>query len=119
MPQYRIKIVKSAELVVEAESRTHAEQIGRDQDSDGIVPFDMEVSVTPLTIGARPMSFWESLLDQDFGITIYPSEAVEGNFGFTGCDSDDYESRETAIEAAVLANGIVVSSDSNASLSSD
>lgn len=107
MTKYRVRIVKAAEIEVEAESIAHAEQIGRDQEADAIVSFDTEVSASPVSIGGKPMAYWEQLLNGLFDVQVYESPEIAGRFGFTGCDSDDYESRNAAIEAAVLAHCIV------------
>jgi hypothetical protein len=42
---------------------------------------------------------------------VYASQDVPGNFGFVGCDSDQYETREQAENAARSSVGIANSND--------
>lgn len=58
----------------------------------------------------KPKSYWvEKLSEED--IEVYESDAAPGNFGFTGCDADQYASFDEALLGALAANPEVALDD--------
>ncbi len=50
---------------------------------------------------AQSAAAWKRVLSDKHGIEVYASNDNPGCFGFTGCESDDFESEYEAIQAAV------------------
>ena len=51
----------------------------------------------------KPVDYWVDRLDE-IGVSIYESADEPGNYGFTGCDCDDYTTEDAAVSAALLYN---------------
>ncbi len=101
--EFIVKITKQAEVSIQANTADEAEQIARDMEADGSFPLDLEVSVTPAKLGTFAWSQWLRKLD-DQGVSIYSVGAL---YGFTGCESDSFESQEEAITEAALQYGLI------------
>lgn len=54
-------------------------------------------------LAGKSVEVWKALLE-DIDVSVYEAEDLPGQFGYTGCDADDYLSEEEAVNAAVLAN---------------
>lgn len=107
MAKYVVTIAKTAEVEVEAENREAAERIARDQEADGCLGFDMEVAVRPVVLGEHTINHWVRVLEDEHNVSVYGSDGHPGRFGFTGCDADDFESLEEAVEAALRQYGLL------------
>ncbi len=107
MSKFIVRITKSVEVEVDAETRQEAEQIARDQVEDGCLAFDTEIVVRSVGMGGRTFCQWLRVLDDEHNVSVYETEDRPGMFGFTGCESDDFESTEEAVEAAVLYYGLI------------
>lgn len=106
MSKFIVRITKSIEVEVDAETRQEAEQIARDQMADGCFTFDTEIVVRSVGMGGRTFCQWLRVLDNEHGVSVYETEDHPGQFRFTGCESD-FETTEEAIEAAVLHYGLI------------
>ena len=100
-------ITKTVEISIEAESQEAAEQIARDREADGYVSFDMEIAVRPILLGDNTITHWIYLLSEQCNVTVYESNQFPGRFGYTGCETDSFESLGAATQAAMLAYGMV------------
>ena len=101
--EFIVKITKQAEINIDASTVQEAEQIARDMEADGSFPLDLEVSVTPARLGSFAWNQWLRKLE-DKGVSIYSSGDL---YGFTGCESDSFESQEEAITEAALQYGLI------------
>lgn len=111
MPAYIVDISKMASIEVEADNTDMADQIARDQEADGCIGLDLQVDVRPLVFDDRSVDQWIRKLDDEHNVSVYESNACPGNFGFTGCESDEFETLTDAVHAAVIHYGLVESAD--------
>ncbi len=105
--KYVVTITKTAVVEIEAESAFAAEQIVADQDSDAIIEMDRTIEAVPAAMDAHTLAQWIRKLDDEHNVSVYESIDVPGQYGFTGCDFDDYESRSEAVAAALKFYGML------------
>lgn len=102
MSKYSVTITKTCVIEVVADNATAAEASARDKEADGCLGFDMVVDTRPILIGMHTIDHWIRVLDDECGVAVYESGDLPGQFGFTGCDADHFESLAEAVEAAVM-----------------
>ena len=106
MPTFIVDVSKMASVKVDADNMDAAEEIVRDQEADGCLGLDLQVDVRPVLFTDCTTNQWIRKLDDDHNVSVYESNAAPGNFGFTGCDADDFETLTEAVHAAVIHYGL-------------
>jgi hypothetical protein len=51
--------------------------------------------------GGKSIEYWSNYLNKEADVSIYETEDLPGHFGFTGCESDQYNSEAEAVNAAL------------------
>lgn len=107
MPLFKLTITQTAVLEIQADDADAAIQAGHDKLADGLVEFDTAVDSAPVKFDDKTRDQWKRILEDVAGISVYESQDNPEHFGFTGCDSDDYESESEAVIAATVAAGLL------------
>lgn len=111
MPAFIVDVSKMASIEVEADDMDMAEQIARDQEADGSLGLDLQVDVRPLVLNDHSINQWIRMLDDKHSVSVYESDLSNSTFGFTGCESDEYETLTEAVHAAVIHYGLAEVAD--------
>lgn len=111
MPAFIVDVSKMASIEVEADNMDMAEQIVRDQEADGCLGLDLEVDVRPVLVSDHSNEHWIRKLDDEHNVSVYESDISNNTFGFTGSESDEYETMTEAVHAAVIHYGLVEAAD--------